>query len=72
MNDILNNGYYPDIAKYYIQSLSLFEIKGMLSYEDCKKICEEILIDYSGDFENNFEIFSEYRLFISKWENQNN
>jgi hypothetical protein len=64
MQDALNNGYYPQIALYYLQSLRIFLLRGMIPYDEGKLICEEILIDYSGDFENNFELFEEYRGFI--------
>jgi hypothetical protein len=64
MQDALNNGYYPQIAIYYLQSLRIFLIKGIIPYEDGKLICEEILMDYSGDFEHNYELFESYRGFI--------
>jgi hypothetical protein len=64
MQDALNNGYYPQIAIYYLQSLRIFLLKNLIPYEDGKLICEEILMDYSGDFEHNYELFESYRGFI--------
>lgn len=65
MEEALSNGYYPQLALYYLQSLRLFNLTGLVTYEDGKSISEEILMDYSGDFDNNSELFEEYRAFIA-------
>ena len=63
-NEVFDNGYYPEIVKIYIGALRLFVIKGALEFAEGKRICEELLIDYGGDFEHNYEIYEEYRDFI--------
>lgn len=66
VNDALSNGYFVDIVLFYIESLKLFVLNESLSFEEGKKICENLLVDYSGDFVNNYRIFYYYRIFLTE------
>ena len=66
VNDALNNGYYVDICKFYMESQKLFVLNDSLGFDEAKKICENLLVDYSGDYMNNASIFDIYRTFIKE------
>ena len=65
IEEVLSNGYYPDIVKIYMQSLRIFLLKGIIEYQEGKRICEEIIVDYGGDFEHNFEIYKVVKLVFA-------